>query len=280
MKLVRFGAPGRELPGLIDATGTIRDLSGMLPEINGAALAPSSLARLRGLDLQTLPVVPSGTRLGPPLAGIGKIVCIGLNYADHAREASLPIPQEPIVFMKAQTAISGPNDAIVLPPGSEKTDWELELVIAIGTTARRVAVGDALQHVAGYMTGLDISERYWQIERGGQWTKGKSFDTFAPIGPWLATADELRSPDEVAMQLEVNGERMQDSHSANMIFSPAQIISYVSGVMTLLPGDLIFTGTPAGVGMGMNPPRYLRAGDRIDASIAGLGEQQHAVVAD
>ncbi|WP_407277984.1 fumarylacetoacetate hydrolase family protein [Aromatoleum evansii] len=280
VKLVRFGAPGTELPGLIDGEGRIRDLSGVLPDINGAALSPSSLARLRGLDPQTLPVVPAGTRLGAPLAGIGKIVCIGLNYADHAREANLPIPQEPIMFMKAQTAICGPNDAIVLPPGSEKTDWELELVIAIGTTARRVAVGDALGHVAGYLAGLDMSERYWQLERGGQWTKGKSFDTFAPIGPWLATADELRSPGELVMQLTVNGERMQDSHSANMIFSPAQIISYVSGVMTLEPGDLIFTGTPAGVGMGMTPPRYLRAGDRVDASIAGLGDQQHAVVAD
>nr|WP_248281604.1 fumarylacetoacetate hydrolase family protein [Aromatoleum petrolei] len=265
---------------MIDAEGRIRDLSGVLPDINGAALSPSSLARLRGLDPQTLPVVPAATRLGAPVAGIGKIVCIGLNYADHAREANLPIPQEPIMFMKAQTAICGPKDAIVLPPGSEKTDWELELVIAIGTTARRVAVGDALSHVAGYMAGLDMSERYWQLERGGQWTKGKSFDTFAPIGPWLATADELSSPGELAMQLAVNGERMQDSNTANMIFSPAQIISYVSGVMTLLPGDLIFTGTPAGVGMGMNPPRYLRAGDRVDAAITALGAQQHAVVAD
>lgn len=280
MKLVRFGAPGKERPGLIDAAGAIRDLSGVLPEISGAALAPASLARLRGLDPRSLPVVPAGTRFGAPLAGVGKVVCIGLNYADHAREASLPIPEEPIVFMKAQTAICGPNDAIVLPPGSEKTDWELELVLAIGTTARRVAVGDALNHVAGYMTGLDLSERYWQLERGGQWTKGKSFDTFAPIGPWLATADELATPGELAMRLAVNGERMQDSHTANMIFSPAQIVSYVSGLMTLQPGDLIFTGTPAGVGMGMQPPRYLRAGDRIDAAIAGLGEQQHAVVAD
>ena len=280
MKLVRFGDPGKELPGLIDAAGAIRDLSGVLPEINGAILAPASLARLRGIDPRSLPVEPAGTRLGAPLAGVGKIVCIGLNYADHAREASLPIPEEPIVFMKAQSAICGPNDAIVLPPGSEKTDWELELVLAIGTTARRVAVGDALNHVAGYMTGLDMSERYWQLERGGQWTKGKSFDTFAPIGPWLATADELATPGELAMRLAVNGERMQDSHTANMIFSPAQIVSYVSGLMTLQPGDLIFTGTPAGVGMGMQPPRYLRAGDRIDAAIAGLGEQQHAVVAD
>ncbi|AYH43453.1 fumarylacetoacetate hydrolase family protein [Azoarcus sp. DN11] len=280
MKLVRFGDPGQESPGLIDAEGRMRDLSGVLPDINGATLAPSSLARLRGLDPHSLPIVPAGTRLGPPLAGIGKIVCIGLNYADHAREANLPIPQEPIVFMKSQTAICGPHDAIVLPPGSEKTDWELELVIAIGTTARRVAVGDALDHVAGYMTGLDMSERYWQLERGGQWTKGKSFDTFAPIGPWLATADEVAKPGELAMQLAVNGERMQDSNTANMIFNPAQIISYISGLMTLQPGDLIFTGTPAGVGMGMTPQRYLRAGERIDAAIAGLGEQQHMVIAD
>nr|WP_211168935.1 fumarylacetoacetate hydrolase family protein [Aromatoleum toluvorans] len=265
---------------MLDAEGRMRDLSGVLPDINGAALAPSSLARLRGLDPHSLPIVPAGTRLGPPLAGIGKIVCIGLNYADHAREASLPIPQEPIVFMKAQTAICGPHDAIVLPPGSEKTDWELELVIAIGTTARRVAVGDALGHVAGYMTGLDMSERYWQLERGGQWTKGKSFDTFAPIGPWLATADEVGKPGELPMRLAVNGDRMQDSNTANMIFNPAQIISYVSGLMTLQPGDLIFTGTPAGVGMGMTPQRYLRAGERIDAGIAGLGEQQHTIVAD
>jgi len=279
MKLVRFGEPGRERPGLIDATGTLRDLSSVLPELDGAALAPPSLARLRSIVPASLPIVAPGTRLGTPLAGIGKIVGIGLNYADHALEANLPIPTEPVVFLKSTSALTGPDDPVFLPPGSEKTDWEVELAVVIGSVARQVPVADALGHVAGYCLGLDLSERHWQLERGGQWTKGKSFDSFAPIGPWLATPDELPAVGELALELAVNGETFQRGSTATMIFGVAQLISYVSNLMTLQPGDLMLTGTPAGVGLGQKPPRYLRSGDRIVASIPGLGEQRHDVVA-
>lgn len=278
MKLVRFGEAGQERPGLIGASGKLRDLSGVLSDVDGAALAPAKLDRLRALNPADLPLARNGQRLGQPLTGIGKIVCIGLNYADHAREAGLPIPAEPVVFLKATSALTGPNDPIFLPPGSEKTDWEVELAVVIGSVTRQVAVGDALAHVAGYCIGLDISERYWQIERGGQWTKGKSFDSFAPIGPWIATLDELPAPDDVMLELSVNGTRAQHGDTSNMIFNVAQLVSYVSGLMTLQPGDLIFTGTPAGVGMGCKPPHYLRAGDRLVASITGLGEQEHSVL--
>ncbi|ATE58640.1 fumarylacetoacetate hydrolase family protein [Thauera sinica] len=279
MKLVRFGEAGRERPGLVDAGGVVRDLSALLPELDGAALAPASLARLRALDPATLPAVASATRLGPPLAGVGKIVGIGLNYADHAREAGVDLPAEPTVFLKAASAITGPDDPVVLPPGSQKTDWEVELAVVIGTVARRVSEADAPGHVAGYCIGLDISERYWQLERGGQWTKGKSFDSFAPIGPWILTADELPAPRGLPMSLSVNGARMQHGDTGDMAFGVARLVSYVSGFMSLLPGDLIFTGTPAGVGLGLVPPRYLRAGDRVEASIDGLGRQRHEVVA-
>ncbi|MBS0512944.1 MAG: fumarylacetoacetate hydrolase family protein [Proteobacteria bacterium] len=279
MKLVRFGEAGCERPGLLDAGGVVRDLSSVLPELDGAALAPASLARLRALDPAALPAVAAGTRLGPPLARVGKIVAIGLNYADHAREAGQDVPAEPTVFMKSASAISGPCDPIVLPPGSAKTDWEIELAVVIGSAARRVPEAQALEHVAGYCIGLDISERYWQLERGGQWTKGKSFDSFAPIGPWLLTADEVPAPQGLPMALSVNGERMQHGSTADMVCGVARLVSYVSSFMSLLPGDLIFTGTPAGVGLGMTPPRYLRAGDRVEASIAGLGAQRHEVIA-
>lgn len=279
MKLVRFGEAGCERPGLLDAGGVVRDLSSVLPELDGAALAPASLARLRALDPAALPAVAAGTRLGPPLARVGKIVAIGLNYADHAREAGQDVPAEPTVFMKAASAISGPCDPIVLPPGSVKTDWEIELAVVIGSAARRVSEAQALEHVAGYCVGLDISERYWQLERGGQWTKGKSFDSFAPIGPWILTADEVPAPQGLAMALSVNGERMQHGSTADMVCGVARLVSYVSSFMSLLPGDLIFTGTPAGVGLGLVPPRFLRAGDRVEASIAGLGMQRHEVIA-
>ncbi|HJV27435.1 MAG TPA: fumarylacetoacetate hydrolase family protein [Aromatoleum sp.] len=279
MKLVRFGEPGQERPGLIDADGKVRDLSAHIRDVDGAALGAAVLAQLRGLDPCTLPLVADGVRLGAPLTGIGKVVCIGLNYADHAREANLPLPQEPIIFFKSPTAVCGPQDPIMMPPGSEKTDWELELVAVIGTTARGVSEDKALDHVAVYTMGLDMSERYWQIERGGQWSKGKCFDTFAPLGPWLATPDELEAPSDLPMQLAVNEQTCQDSNTGNMIFNVAQIVSYLSGLMTLLPGDVIMTGTPAGVGMGMQPPRYLRVGDRVSASIGGLGSQEHVVKA-
>ena len=278
MKLVRFGEAGTERPGIIDPDGRVRDLSGVIPDIDGAALAPANLARLRGLQLETLPLVPEGIRLGPPLTGTGKIVCIGLNYADHAREAGLQAPEEPVVFLKATSALTGPDDPIILPPGSEKTDWEVELVAVIGSTARRVTVEQASSHIAGWCVGLDMSERHWQLERGGQWDKGKSFDSFAPIGPWLVTSDELPVPKDLAMHLAVNGTTFQQGTTANMIFDAWTLVSYVSSVMTLQPGDLIFTGTPAGVGMGRLPPRYLRPDDGLSAIISGLGTQRHAVV--
>ena len=279
MKLVRYGNSGQERPGLIDHEGRLRDLSQHLSDVDGAALAPASLTRLRGLDAATLPLVPAAVRLGPPLAGVGKIICIGLNYTDHALEAGLPLPAEPVVFLKASSAITGPADPIVLPAGSEKTDWELELAVVIGSEAKSVAPEAAMTKIAGYCIGLDISERYWQLERGGQWTKGKSFDTFAPIGPWLVTADEFPAAPDLGMQLSVNGELAQCSATGKMAFDACQLVSYVSQVMTLHPGDIVFTGTPAGVGMGCKPPSYLRPGDMLSATIDGLGAQSHAVIA-
>jgi 2,4-didehydro-3-deoxy-L-rhamnonate hydrolase len=277
MKLVRFGEAGKERPGLIDPDGWIRDLSAIIPDIDAAALAAANLARLRDLDPSRLPLVREGVRLGPPVAGSGKIICIGLNYVDHAREAGLQAPAEPVVFLKATSALTGPDDPIILPPDSVKTDWELELAVVIGATARHVSLDEAPACVAGWCVALDMSERHWQLERGGQWDKGKSFDSFAPLGPWLVTSDELPVPRDLAMQLAVNRTTFQQGSSANMIFNVWTLVSYVSGVMTLQPGDLIFTGTPAGVGMGQQPPRYLQPGDSIHATITGLGAQQHAV---
>ena len=274
MKLIRYGQPGAERPGLIDAHGTLRDLSMLLPDLGPAQLSPRTLAALGAIDASRLPAVEGAPRLGCPVAGVGKIVCVGLNYADHAREAGLQPPAEPVLFMKAVTALSGPNDDVRIPPGAAKTDWEVELGIVIGTRAQQVAEADALQHVAGYVLANDVSERAWQMERGGQWDKGKSYDTFAPIGPWLATADEVPDPHAIDLWLEVNGERVQNGCTRNFIFDVPTVVSYISQFMTLEPGDIVLTGTPAGVGLGQKPaPWFLKPGDVVRLGGTGLGEQ-------
>jgi 2-keto-4-pentenoate hydratase/2-oxohepta-3-ene-1,7-dioic acid hydratase in catechol pathway len=278
MKLVRFGPAGREKVGAIDADGRLRDLSRAVPHLHLPTLGLPGLKRLEKLPLHEFPRVRGTPRLGVPFTGISKFVAIGLNYADHAAEAGMPIPAEPIVFMKATTSIQGPDDPIRLPPGSTKTDWEVELGVVIGRTARHVEVGDALAHVAGYCVVNDVSERAWQLERGGTWDKGKGFDTFGPIGPWLVTARDVPDPQALAMWLDVNGQPRQRGSTATMVFGVAQLVSYVSRCMTLLPGDVIATGTPPGVGMGMKPPQYLRAGDVVELGIDGLGRQRQVVV--
>jgi len=278
MKLVRYGASGAEKPGLIDAQGRLRDLSGQITDIDRTTLSPSALATLSRLDVDSLPLVEGAPRLGTPLAGISKLVCVGLNYRDHAEEAGMQIPTEPILFMKATTCISGPTDSIVIPKGSVKTDWEAELGIVIGSVARDVQLERALEYVAGYCLVNDVSEREFQLERGGQWDKGKGCDTFGPIGPWLVTRDEIPDPQDLNMWLDVNGRRMQSGNTRTMIFGCAEIVSYISRFMTLLPGDVIATGTPPGVGMGMKPPQFLKAGDHIRFSIDGLGVQEQLVV--
>lgn len=277
MKLVRYGAPGAETPGLIDAEGRLRSLAGHLAEIDGAALQPEALARIAALDPEALPIVPEGTRLGPPVARPGKLIGIGLNYSDHAKEAGLPIPTEPIVFLMAPSAVAGPHDDLILPPHATKADWEVELAFVIGRTARRVSEAEALGHVAGYMICNDISERGWQIERQGQWTKGKSHDGFAPLGPWLVTADEVGDPGALSMSLDLSGQRCQTGSTATMIFGVAHILSYLSQFMTLEPGDVVTTGTPPGVGMGMKPQRWLQDGDVMEPAITGLGRQRQRV---
>jgi 2-keto-4-pentenoate hydratase/2-oxohepta-3-ene-1,7-dioic acid hydratase in catechol pathway len=279
MKLLRYGRPGREKPGLLDADGRIRDLSGVIDDLTPDQLAPGALAKLKKLKPAGLPLVRGKPRLGPPVAGIGKFICIGLNYADHAKEAGQPIPNEPIIFMKATTAVCGPNDPIIIPKGSKKTDWEVELGVVIGRTARYVAKEKALDCVAGYCTANDVSEREFQLERGGQWTKGKSADSFGPIGPWLVTRDEVKDPQKLKLWLAVNGSRVQDGSTATMIFGVAHLVSYLSQFMTLMPGDVISTGTPPGVGLGMKPPRFLKAGDVVTLGVEGLGEQRQEVVA-
>ena len=278
MKLVRYGNPGKEKPGLIDAEGKLRDLSSVVKDIAPDQLGDAALAKLRRLKTANLPLVRGTPRMGSPVAGVGKFIAIGLNFADHAAEAGQPIPKEPIVFMKATTCIQGPNDPVMLPKGSVKSDWEVELGVVIGTRARYVSQKDALNFVAGYCTINDVSEREYQIERGGTWDKGKGCDTFGPIGPWLVTREDVPNPQKLAMWLDLNGKRTQTGSTRTMIFSVAKIISYVSQFMTLMPGDVITTGTPPGVGMGMKPPLFLKKGDVMTLGIEGLGEQRQMVV--
>ncbi|CAB3829351.1 fumarylacetoacetate hydrolase family protein [Achromobacter piechaudii] len=278
MKLMRHGAKGFEKPGLIDSQGKLRDLSSVLPDITAQTLSAARLAELRALDVSKLPLVDNPGRVAPPWSGMGKFICIGLNYADHAAESGLPVPAEPVIFMKPTSAVVGPNDPVVLPQDSVKTDWEVELGVVIGEKARYVSEADAMKYVAGYCVVNDVSEREYQIERGGTWDKGKGCDTFGPIGPWLATADEIPNPQDLEMWLEVNGKRYQNGSTRTMVFGVAQLVAYVSRFMTLYPGDLISTGTPPGVGMGQKPaPVYLKAGDEIKLGIAGLGEQRQRV---
>ena len=277
MKLMRYGPKGSEKPALVDAQDKVRDLSKVLPDITAQTLTPSGLKRLRELDISSLPVVASPGRTAPPWTGCEKFVAVGLNYSDHAAETGNPIPKEPILFMKATSCIVGCNDPIVLPKGSVKTDWEVELGIVIGSKTRYVSQADAIKHVAGYCVVNDVSEREYQIERGGQWDKGKGCDTFGPIGPWMVTADEIPNPQDLTMWLEVNGKRHQNGSTKTMIFGVADLVSYISEFMTLYPGDLITTGTPPGVGLGMKPPLYLKAGDTMNLAIQGLGEQHQKV---
>ncbi|MGC1548848.1 MAG: fumarylacetoacetate hydrolase family protein [Rhodanobacter sp.] len=277
MKLVRYGAPGEEKPGLIDEAGALRDLSSVIDDIDAQALSRAGLARIAAIDPQTLPHVVGTPRHGVPVAHVGKMICVGMNYAEHAAETNAPVPEEPVLFMKATSAIIGPNDDVVIPRGSIKTDWEVELGVVIGETARSVSVENALAHVAGYAVINDLSERAYQLERGGQWVKGKSCDTFGPIGPWLVTTDEIQDPQNLHLWLEVNGHRYQNGNTRTMVFGVAALVSYISHFMTLLPGDVISTGTPAGVGLGQTPQVYLRAGDMIELGIDGLGRQRQQV---
>ena len=279
MKLLRFGPAGQERPGMLDADGNIRDLSAILSDISGATIAPAGLAKLASIDPATLPIIHGEPRLGSCVAQVSKFVCVGLNYSDHAAETGSPIPTEPILFHKATSCIVGPNDDVMLPKDSVKTDWEVELGIVIGSRASYVEESDALNYVAGFCLINDVSEREFQIERQGQWTKGKGCDTFGPIGPWLVTTDEVPNLDALAMSCDINGERRQSGSTRTMIFKVPFIISYISRFMTLLPGDVIATGTPPGVGLGMKPPTFLKAGDEIRLSIEGLGEQRQRVVA-
>ena len=279
MKLLRYGPAGHEKPGLLDASGTIRDLSGVIPDLAGDALSAAGIAKLAALDPGSLPAVTGQPRLGPPVSGMKNFVCIGLNYADHAAETGAAIPKEPIVFLKSLGALCGPNDDVMIPKNSVKTDWEVELAIIIGTTAKCVSEDAAMDHVAGYAVCNDVSEREWQIERGGSWDKGKGCDTFGPLGPWLVTKDEVADPQDLAMTLDIDGVRMQDGSTRTMIFGVRHLVHYVSHFITLHPGDVISTGTPPGVGLGKKPPMFLKAGQEIRLSIQGLGEQVQRTVA-
>lgn len=281
MKLIRHGSPGEERPGLIDAAGRMRDLSEIIPDIAGEVLDPDYLEKLAVLDAEALPLVPAGTRIGACVGRVGKFICVGLNYADHAAESGMEVPSEPVLFFKATSAICGPNDDVIIPRGSAKTDWEVELGVVIGREARYVKQDRALDHVAGYCVINDLSERAFQMERGGQWVKGKSADTFGPIGPWLVTRDEVPNPQALDIWLEVDGIRHQNGNTRTMIFGIAEIVSYISQFMSLQPGDVISTGTPPGVGLGMKPePVYLRPGQVMHLGIQGLGEQKQRTVAE
>jgi len=280
MKLLRFGPEGHEKPGILDAGGTIRDLSGVVPDIAGAVLSDEGLARIAMADLEELPEVAPGTRLGACVGGTGKMICIGLNYSDHAAETGNTVPPEPIIFMKATSAICGPNDDVWIPRGAAKADWEVELAVIIGTKAKYVSEDRALDHVAGYALCNDVSERAFQTECSGQWTKGKSCDRFGPLGPWLVTRDEIEDPQALPLWLKLNGTKVQNGSTATMVYGVAHLVSYLSQFMTLHPGDVISTGTPPGVGLGMKPPRFLRAGDVIELGAPGLGVQRQNVVAD
>jgi len=278
MKLLRHGAKGAEKPARIDAQGRVRDLSKVLPDITAAVLSPTSLQRLRDIKVDTLPIVEQPGRTAPPWSGLNKFICVGLNYADHAAESGMAVPAEPVLFMKASSALIGCNDPVVLPQNSVKSDWEVELGVVIGSKARYVSEADALKYVAGYCVVNDLSEREYQLERGGTWDKGKGCDTFGPVGPWMVTADEVRDPQALGMWLDVNGVRMQNGSTRTMVFGVAQLVSYISRFMTLLPGDLISTGTPPGVGMGKKPaPIFLKPGDEMRLGIEGLGEQHQRV---
>jgi len=278
MKLLRVGPAGQERPALLDGEGNLRDLSSHVADIGGAAMSDAGLAQLRSLDPTTLPRLDPASRIGPCVAGIGKFICIGLNYADHAAETGKSVPPEPVVFMKATSAVCGPHDDIEIPRGSQKSDWEVELGVVIGKRAKYVSEAEALDHVAGYCTVNDVSEREFQLERGGQWTKGKSCDNFNPLGPWLSTTDEISDPQNLSMTLSVNGARVQNGSTSTMIFDVAFLVHYLSQFMTLEAGDLISTGTPPGVGLGMKPARYLKAGDVVDVSIEGLGSQRQVCI--
>lgn len=278
MKLLRYGPIGQEKPGLLDGAGIIRDLSGVLADIDADAISPAGLARLARLDMNNLPAVAGKPRFGVPVSGVTKVIAIGLNYLDHAAEANMAVPTEPIVFLKALSCLAGPDDDVIQPKYSTKIDWEVELGIIIGSKSQYVSTEDALRHVAGYCVANDVSERNYQLERGGQWDKGKGFDTFGPIGPYLVTSDEVGDQQNLDMWLDVNGERMQTGNTHTMIFDCAKIVSYLSECMTLLPGDIIVTGTPPGVGMGMKPPRFLRPGDVMTLGIEKLGQQRQRVV--
>jgi len=279
MKLVRYGNKGAEKPGLIDKSGQLRDLSGHIKDLDGEAYSPASLKKLAAIDPASLPAVSGKPRFGAPVTGMSKFVAIGLNYVDHAKETGSPIPSEPIFFLKANTSLSGPNDPVEKPRESTKLDWEVEIAAIIGTRAKYVSEADALNHVAGYCVCNDVSERYFQQERGGQWTKGKSHDTFGPLGPWLVTKDEVADVQKLGLWLDVNGKRCQTGNTSTMIFTMAKCIAYVSTFLTLLPGDVITTGTPPGVGLGMKPPQFLKIGDVVTLGIDGLGEQRQEIIA-